>query len=359
MAKKKPSKSIDFFICHASEDKDEIARPLADALTARGFRVWYDEVSLNLGDSLRQSIDHGIAACRFGVVILSKSFFAKSWPQRELNGLVNREIDRKDKLILPVWHGVSEEYVRAYSPPLADRIAVPSSRGVDFIVENILKGIRHDAGPTTEWRGRELPTHPNTINCHMSRGIGRRAFEALIYYEFRDHENIDFDDVARSVRSGDCRLGLDEKDERIIVQHLTSIAISHELTEPHDVLDAHLECETRSWVWGVFNQWKYRFPNTERSRRKTEMSFSIDIRERRSEFLFFGGDDNVTESQFRSKRFQRLDRQIKNVLPIVLPICVPNSKGAIEVERWFVSESENEKLGEEGIELAPAIVYTW
>jgi hypothetical protein len=111
----------DVFISHASEDKDAIARPLADALQVRGLRVWYADFSLKVGDSLRKSIDHGLAHSKFGVVILSNHFFAKHWPTQELNGLATREVNGK-KVILPVWHGVTFEDVRQYSPTLADRV---------------------------------------------------------------------------------------------------------------------------------------------------------------------------------------------------------------------------------------------
>jgi hypothetical protein len=71
----------DVFICHASEDKDELVRPLAAALKGEHVDVWYDEFSLKVGDSLRQSIDRGLAGARFGVVVLSPAFFKKSWTQ--------------------------------------------------------------------------------------------------------------------------------------------------------------------------------------------------------------------------------------------------------------------------------------
>ncbi|MBB4635837.1 toll/interleukin-1 receptor domain-containing protein [Longimicrobium terrae] len=90
-----------FFISHATEEKDAVARPLAIELGARGFTVWYDESSLVMGDSLRRSIDAGLSQSRFGVVILSRHFFSKEWPQRELDGLVSREIG-EGKVILPV-----------------------------------------------------------------------------------------------------------------------------------------------------------------------------------------------------------------------------------------------------------------
>jgi len=107
------TKSWDPLISHASEDKTAVARPLADLLSGLGLRVWYDEFSLLLGDSLRRKIDRGLAESRFGLVILSKSFFAKEWPQRELDGLVAREIEGS-KVILPIWHGVTRTEVSRF-----------------------------------------------------------------------------------------------------------------------------------------------------------------------------------------------------------------------------------------------------
>src|ERR1041385_3805320 len=82
----------DLFICHASEDKDSFVRPLAKELRSHHVEVWFDEFSLVVGDSLRESIDKGLAQSRFGVVVLGPSFFQKRWPKRELNGLVAREM---------------------------------------------------------------------------------------------------------------------------------------------------------------------------------------------------------------------------------------------------------------------------
>ena len=79
----------DVFISHSSDDKDAIARPLAEALVAAGFTVWFDEYEIKIGDSIRTKIDEGLVCSRFGVVIISKSFFAKKkrWTKRELDGL--------------------------------------------------------------------------------------------------------------------------------------------------------------------------------------------------------------------------------------------------------------------------------
>lgn len=54
-------KGTDLFISHASEDKADFVKPLADELINLGVSVWYDEYTLRIGDSLRRSIDQGLA----------------------------------------------------------------------------------------------------------------------------------------------------------------------------------------------------------------------------------------------------------------------------------------------------------
>lgn len=64
----------DVFVSHASEDKDAFVRPLVERLREAHIEVWYDEFSLNVGDSLRRSIDRGLAQARFGIVVLTLVF---------------------------------------------------------------------------------------------------------------------------------------------------------------------------------------------------------------------------------------------------------------------------------------------
>ncbi|MGA9851490.1 MAG: toll/interleukin-1 receptor domain-containing protein [Gammaproteobacteria bacterium] len=131
----------DVFISHASEDKDDFVRPLAKALMAKALNVWYDEFTLKVGDSLRRSIDNGLGNSKYGIVVISPSFLAKDWPQKELDGLVSRERDGQ-KVILPIWHKIDESGVRSYSPILADRFAALSKRGVSLVAEEIISVIK-------------------------------------------------------------------------------------------------------------------------------------------------------------------------------------------------------------------------
>jgi TIR domain-containing protein len=136
-----PEQQFDVFICHASEDKN-VVRRLVRVFAQLGVRVWLDEMVLRVGDSLRRSIDQGLANSRYGVVVLSPSFFRKEWPQRELDGLVAREANERRKLILPVWHEVTEEDVRRYSPPLADKLAPRTSLGTRAVAKAIFEVIK-------------------------------------------------------------------------------------------------------------------------------------------------------------------------------------------------------------------------
>ena len=114
--------SFDVFISHASEDKDEVVRPLAEALRDAGLSVWYDEFQLKIGQSLRQKIDQGLARSRFGIVVLSPSFLSKGWTNYELDGIVTRSVNG-EQVILPIWHQITKKEVIDFSPSLADKVA--------------------------------------------------------------------------------------------------------------------------------------------------------------------------------------------------------------------------------------------
>jgi anti-sigma regulatory factor (Ser/Thr protein kinase) len=135
--------AYDVFISHASEDKESIATPLARLLSEAGLRVWLDDSELTIGDNLRRAVDAGLSQARFGVVVLSRSFFEKEWPQRELDGLLARE-DGKSKLILPVWHGLTPEQVAKYSPILGGRVAVSTSKGLPVVARAIRMAIARE-----------------------------------------------------------------------------------------------------------------------------------------------------------------------------------------------------------------------
>lgn len=146
-------KKYDIFISHASEDKDTIVRPLATILERLSVRVWYDEFSLQLGDSLTASIDKGLQESRFGLVVLSKAFLSKKWTDYEYRSLMTREIDG-ERVILPLWYGVKKEDVQNYSLYLADIKALPiSTTSLGIIIPAILQKVRPDIFLELRMRG--------------------------------------------------------------------------------------------------------------------------------------------------------------------------------------------------------------
>jgi hypothetical protein len=148
----------DVFVSHASEDKDVVARPLAEALSQRGWSVWLDELELTVGDSLSGRIDAGLANTRFGVVILSPAFFSKPWPQRELAGLAAREMSSGSKVILPVWHDVDHQFIVRHSPVLADRMGVQTSVGIAAVAEEIEAAVERSTDRTPSAPSRSTDT---------------------------------------------------------------------------------------------------------------------------------------------------------------------------------------------------------
>lgn len=143
----KNSALYDVFICHASEDKNTVVRELAHLLRHKHIEVWYDEFSLQIGDSIRQVIEKGLRQSRFGIVVLSKTFFQKKWSQYELDGLLEMEIIGHDKVILPVWHKIDHSYVAKFSPPLAGRLAAKTSIGLTNVADQLSKVIKPQSSP--------------------------------------------------------------------------------------------------------------------------------------------------------------------------------------------------------------------
>jgi hypothetical protein len=152
-----PGKSAipDVFISHASEDKDTFVRGLAAELARLGLVVWFDEWTLRLGDSLRQRIEEGLARSRFGVVVLSRHFLEKPWPQAELDGLFTREMQGR-KVILPVLHEISIDEIARRYPMMASKLAANSSDGVQEVALKICEVVRPGSTPANAERRRGM-----------------------------------------------------------------------------------------------------------------------------------------------------------------------------------------------------------
>lgn len=137
-------KKWDVFISHASEDKEDLVRELADKLTKIGVKVWYDEFSLKLGDSLIDSINLGLSQSEYGILVVSPSFFNKKWTDIEYKSLLIKE-EKGKKSILPIWHNMNAEKVSEFSLYLADKKSLDTSiNSIEKISMDICEIVRPD-----------------------------------------------------------------------------------------------------------------------------------------------------------------------------------------------------------------------
>lgn len=214
-------KEYDVFIAHASEDKKDIVEPLARLLRDMGLEVWYDDFVLQLGMSLSQEIDRGIANSRRGIVVLSHAFFAKQWPRHELDGLTTRQMEAgAPPFILPIWHKIEHKDVAKQSPTLAMKYAArTSTMDPEEIAEEVVRVVR---GPevgeverAVEGQSAEGQPRISSLNDEeraLYRGLLNRNRRIYEYWYKISHnywhdganaweETVDPDDVVQNARN--------------------------------------------------------------------------------------------------------------------------------------------------------------
>jgi hypothetical protein len=145
----------DAFISHAVEDKIPIANELCAKLEQAGLKIWYSGKELGIGDSIEKTIEKGLNRSRYGIVIFSPTYLAKNWTIREFYTLLAKEI-KEQKVILPVLYNVTLDELKNKDLLMADRFAVNSDRGIDFVVERLVREIRKtkSAEPKMAWFSR-------------------------------------------------------------------------------------------------------------------------------------------------------------------------------------------------------------
>lgn len=151
----------DVFVSHAGEDKDSFVRPFVEKLRSMGLKVWYDEFELKWGSKLMMSIHLGLKKSRYGIVVLSRAFFGKPWPEAELAALFNMMITSKKDTLLPLRHGISHKELIEKTPLLSDIINRSSDDGVDALAQEfygMVKGI--DARKSVHSEDRKLTDGP-------------------------------------------------------------------------------------------------------------------------------------------------------------------------------------------------------
>ena len=109
----------DIFLCHAWDDRKDVAKELHDLLESKGVTVWFSEKDVLLGSSLLREIDKGLAKSRVGIVLVTPSFLKRvkgeGIADKELSALLARD------LLVPIVHNTTFEELREVSPLLGSR----------------------------------------------------------------------------------------------------------------------------------------------------------------------------------------------------------------------------------------------
>lgn len=120
---KKMHEEFDVFICHASEDKENIAKPMHRELAKLKVLPFLDEDYIGWGDSLVEKINHALSRAKIVLVILSENSVGKKWQTREISSTIQMEIDGEVKLLpLLVGSDYQKRMILKEVPLLRDKL---------------------------------------------------------------------------------------------------------------------------------------------------------------------------------------------------------------------------------------------
>ena len=129
------TKPYHVFISYATED-EAYATDLARSLQWLGLSVWFAPIALEVGGKLLDSINAGLMASQYGLLLLSPKYVSKKWTSYELDVLHRQHIE-EDKKLLPIWHGIDKEQLDSWNPGLSGIVALRSMEGPSTIAKKI------------------------------------------------------------------------------------------------------------------------------------------------------------------------------------------------------------------------------
>lgn len=128
----------DFFICYATEDKEEIVLPIVNSLKCMNYKVWFDEEKIKLSKNTDDAINEGVCNSNYAIVFISPNFLNKDWTRMEL-GKLSLLCSQKKSLIIPLYHKISREDAAKHFPFLYDKKGITTDNGIEIISNEIAK----------------------------------------------------------------------------------------------------------------------------------------------------------------------------------------------------------------------------
>jgi TIR domain len=129
------TKPYQVFISYATED-EAYAKELSSHLKHLGLSSWFAPLSLKVGEKLLDSINAGLLASEYALLILSPPYLAKHWTSYELD-ILHRQHIEDQKRLFPIWHGVDKSQIHQWNPGLAGIISLKSTEEISLICGKI------------------------------------------------------------------------------------------------------------------------------------------------------------------------------------------------------------------------------
>lgn len=132
------NRKADYFLCHDSRDKP-VARELYSALVGEGLKIFFDEVSIDFGDSIYQKLEEGLRESTFGLILVSPNFIENDrWAKKlEFESFAVKYLNSGNNIIIPVWHDVTVAQVQNASAMLAGIKASDTNIGVPALAKQL------------------------------------------------------------------------------------------------------------------------------------------------------------------------------------------------------------------------------
>lgn len=128
------SKRASIFISYSRKSSD-LANKLAQALTRRGFEVWYDAM-IRAGEDVSTEIQNALERANVFIVLVSPDSSSSEWWNAELGFAAGRAMKNSDVKILPVL--VGNAHFDALPRRLAYWQALDANRmGIEEIAEEV------------------------------------------------------------------------------------------------------------------------------------------------------------------------------------------------------------------------------
>jgi hypothetical protein len=156
----------DVFLSHASEDKSQFVRPLAEALDKARISYWIDEAEIKWGDSITKGLNDGLRKSQYVIVFLSDQFLGKKWPEAELGAALSKENSRGHTVVLPLLTSDLKDVYDRY-PLLQDKMCLQWSEGIPTIVTHLKRLLSADSGAGDVYEPMPVRVH-NDIILHVS-----------------------------------------------------------------------------------------------------------------------------------------------------------------------------------------------